>query len=85
MGIRYTPLTTRNHARFGTRERLLDVARRYPDRLRIVLNALAAKVLFDKNNRAIGVEYLEGAKLYRAHHGRVTSPGYHGPSMLRVK
>lgn len=67
VGIRYTPLTTHNHARFGARERLLDVARRYPDRLRIVMNALAAKVLFDENNRAVGVEYLEGARLYRAH------------------
>jgi choline dehydrogenase-like flavoprotein len=75
VGIRYTPLTTRNHARFGARERLLGVARRYPDRLRIVLNALAAKVLFDKNNRAIGVEYLEGAKLYRAHDRPSGEPG----------
>jgi choline dehydrogenase len=75
VGIRYTPLTTHNHARFGARERLLDVARRYPDRLRIVLNALAAKVLFDENNRAVGVEYLEGAKLYRAHDQPSDQPG----------
>jgi choline dehydrogenase len=68
VGIRYTPLTTHNHARFGARERLLDVARRYPRQLRIVLNALVSKVLFNENNRAVGVEYLEGAKLYRAHH-----------------
>lgn len=75
VGIRYTPLTTRNHARIGTRERLLDVAKRYPDRLRIVLNALACKVLFDQNNRAMGVEYLEGAKLYRAHGRPSDEPG----------
>jgi choline dehydrogenase-like flavoprotein len=30
------------------------------------LNALATRVLFDHANRAIGVEYLKGARLYRA-------------------
>jgi choline dehydrogenase-like flavoprotein len=75
VGIRYTPLTTHNHARLGTRERLLDVAKRYPERLRIVLNALATKILFDENNRAIGVEYLEGAKLYRACDRPSDAPG----------
>ncbi len=66
-GIRYPPLATRNHQRIGTRERLLDVARRFPDRLKIELNALATRVLFDENNRAVGVEYLKGERLYRAH------------------
>jgi len=65
-GIHYAPLATRGHARNGTREFVLDVARRYPDRLRIELNALVTKVLFDDANRAIGVTYLKGAKLYRA-------------------
>jgi choline dehydrogenase len=65
-GVFYTPLTTDNHARVGTRERLLDVQRRHPDRLRIELNALATRVVFDENNRAIGVEYLKGERLYRA-------------------
>ena len=44
----------------GPRERLLDVARRHPDRLRIILHALATRVLFDETHRAIGVEYLAG-------------------------
>jgi choline dehydrogenase len=66
-GIRYLPLTTRGHARIGSRERVLDVARRHPDRLRIVLNALVTRVLLDVENRAIGVEYLRGERLYRAH------------------
>jgi choline dehydrogenase len=65
-GLRYTPLATSHHARMGTRERLLDVATRLPDRLRIVTNALATRVILD-GNRAVGVEYLVGAKLYRAH------------------
>ena len=66
-GIRYLPLTTSGHARTGSRERLLDVARRYPDRLRIMLHALATRVLLDEGQRAIGVEFLEGERLYRAH------------------
>ncbi len=65
-GIRYTPLTTRDHARTGTRERLLDVQRRYPDRLKIEMDALATRVLFE-GTRAVGVEYLKGERLYRAH------------------
>jgi choline dehydrogenase-like flavoprotein len=66
-GIRYLPLTTSGHARTGSRERVLEVARRHPDRLKIVLNALVTRVLFDRNNQATGVEYLRGDRLYRAH------------------
>jgi choline dehydrogenase-like flavoprotein len=75
IGLRYTPLTTKNHARIGTRERLLDVRKRYPDRLRIQMNALATRVIFDAQNRAIGVEFLEGERLYRAHAQPSTSSG----------
>lgn len=66
-GIWYTPLSTRGHARNGARERVLDVQRRHPDRLQVVLDALATRVLLDDRNRAIGVEYLKGERLYRAH------------------
>ncbi len=66
-GIRYLPLTTHRHARNGTRERVLDVQKRYPDRLRVELNALVTRVIFDEENRATGVEYLKGERLYRAH------------------
>jgi choline dehydrogenase-like flavoprotein len=67
IGLRYVPLSTSNHARMGTRERVLEIACKYPDRLRVELNALATRVLFDDGNRAIGVEYLKGERLYRAH------------------
>src|SRR5688572_990130 len=67
LGLRFTPMTTRDGVRTGTRERLLDVSTRHPDRLRIQTNALVTKILFDDTNRAIGVEYLEGERLYRAH------------------
>lgn len=74
VGARYTPLTTANHVRVGTRERLLSVARQHPDRLRIELNALATRVLFDENNRAIGVEYQKGERLYSADPQARTAP-----------
>src|SRR4029077_17832745 len=60
-------LSTRNHARTGTRERVLETARRYPDRLKVELNALATRVVLNHENRAVGVEYLHGERLYRAH------------------
>ena len=66
-GIHYPPLTTRNHARMGKRERLLETQAKYPDNLTIELDALATRVVFDESNRAIGVEYLKGARLYQAH------------------
>ncbi len=67
VGLHYTPLATRCHARNGTRELVLEVARKHSDRLRIELDSLATRVLFDEENRAIGVEYLKGRRLYRAH------------------
>ncbi|TMJ57129.1 MAG: GMC family oxidoreductase [Alphaproteobacteria bacterium] len=75
VGVRYTPLTTRNHARMGTRERVLETARKYPDRLRVELDALVTRVILDEQNRATGVEYLKGARLYRAHGQPATTPG----------
>ena len=74
-GIRYTPLTTHNHARVGSRERILEVSRKHPERLKVELNALVTRVLFDENQRAIGVEYLKGERLYRAHARPSDSPG----------
>lgn len=74
-GLCYTPLTTHKGRRFGTRERLRDVAARHPDRLRVELNALAARVIFDDSNRAVGVEYLKGERLYRAHETPGATPG----------
>jgi choline dehydrogenase len=66
-GICYTPLTTSGHRRAGVRERLLDVAKRHPGRLHIELDALATRVQIDEHGAAHGVEYLKGARLYRAH------------------
>ena len=74
-GVRYTPLTTRNQARIGSRERILDVAKKYPRNLHIEPHALVTRVLFDEDNRALGVEYLKGERLYRAHSEPSSEPG----------
>jgi len=75
VGVRYTPLATRGHARMGARERALETAQKYPDRLRIELDALVTRVLLDESNRATGVEYLKGERLYRAHGQPATAEG----------
>jgi choline dehydrogenase-like flavoprotein len=73
-GIRYTPLMTRNHQRAGTRERLLATKDKHP--LRIETDALATEIIFeDGTNRAIGVRYLKGARLYRAFKSPSDMPG----------
>lgn len=66
VGLHYPPLATDHHARHGSRERVLAVAEKHPDRLVVELDALATRVLFE-GDRAVGVEYLKGARLYRAH------------------
>jgi choline dehydrogenase len=74
IGLRYTPLTTKNHQRIGSRERVRDVAKQHPNRLKYRLNALATQVLFDDTGRAVGVEYLDGELQYGAHPRPSTRP-----------
>ncbi len=68
-GIHYTPMTTFKYARYGTREFLRAVQQEYPENLHIRLHALASKILFDEKTpeRAVGIEYLQGERLYEAH------------------
>ncbi|HXV83195.1 MAG TPA: GMC family oxidoreductase, partial [Candidatus Binatia bacterium] len=75
VGIRLPPLATFRRRRNGTREFLLDIQKRNPGNLAIELNALATKVLFDEKNRAIGIEYLKGERLYQAHATPTDQPG----------
>ena len=74
-GLHFTPLTTRNHQRMGTRERLVETQQEHPGQLIIELDALATRVLLDDNNRAIGVEYQKGERLYRAAARPAPQPG----------
>lgn len=68
-GIYYTPLTTAKYTRHGTREFLREVQQKSPENLHIRLHTLASKILFDEKDpeRAIGIEYLLGARIYEAH------------------
>ena len=73
--VYYLPLATNRHRRNGTRERLRDIAGRWPQLLELRLQALATRVLFDENNRALGVEYRQGANQYRALRQPSAAPG----------
>ena len=64
IGVRYPPLSTRNHQRVGSRERVIEARENFG--LEVETDALVTKILFD-GKRAVGVEYLKGARLYQAH------------------
>jgi choline dehydrogenase-like flavoprotein len=74
-GLRFPPLATNNHQRNGSRERVLAVAGKPGSTLTIELDALATRIILDKDKRAIGVEYLKGAHLYRASATPNPAPG----------
>jgi choline dehydrogenase len=61
----FVPLTINDGMRAGTRELIRDAARRMPGKLTYQLNTLVTKVVLE-GNRAVGVEVLDGARLYRA-------------------
>ncbi|HNP25809.1 MAG TPA: GMC family oxidoreductase N-terminal domain-containing protein [Nitrosomonas sp.] len=76
-GIYYTPLTTSKYTRHGTREFLREVQSKYPENLHIRLHCLASKILFDEADpeRAVGIEYLQGERIYEAHQNRSGEKG----------
>lgn len=65
-GMVFVPMHMNRGTRTGTREYIRAVAASCPSNLVVTLGALASRVLFDDDNRAIGVEYLSGSRLYRA-------------------
>jgi choline dehydrogenase len=65
-GLWLIPLATDSGRRNGTREYVDAVAEQYPGRLVVLPHALATKVIFDSENRAVGLEYLGGDHLYEA-------------------
>lgn len=64
-GIYNIPVSVRGVRRDAVREYVLATAQAFPDNLLIRTHALVARILFE-GVRAVGVEYLEGAHLYRA-------------------
>lgn len=65
-GIAFAPLATLKGRRAGTRELIYRTVEKLPQKLILKQSNLAAKILFDANKRAIGVECWEGEHLYRA-------------------
>ncbi|GJL64534.1 MAG: oxygen-dependent choline dehydrogenase [Nitrospirales bacterium] len=69
-GLVFTPLSTNEGKRVGTREYIRRVQQACPNNLTVKTGALVARVLFeddaDGGKKAVGVEYLEGQHLYRA-------------------
>ncbi len=63
--------------RSSPREFLREVQAKHPERLTIWTDCLVTKVLFDEGEkpRAVGVEYLEGKRLYKAHPQPSNEPG----------
>jgi choline dehydrogenase len=81
-GLWFIPLATDAGKRNGTREAIREVQSRFPDNLTVKTDTLATRVLFDDDNSAVGVEYLEGAHLYRADPG--ANRGTDGPAARQV-
>jgi choline dehydrogenase len=72
-GVFYVPFSTERGRRANVRDLLLVVAQDHPEKLTIRPHTLVTRVLFDEAARdpkdgpaAIGVEFLEGLRLYRA-------------------
>ena len=70
----------RRGRRSGPREFLLQVQAQHPDKLTIWTHCLVTKVLFRDSDdggkpRAVGVEYLKGTHLYKAHPHSGTAAG----------
>ena len=74
-GMVFVPLHVSNGTRSSTRDYVRAVAAACPNHLRVELHALASRVLFDDDHRAVGVEYLKGEKLYRAGPNPRSEPG----------
>jgi choline dehydrogenase len=72
-GLSAVPLSTLRGRRRGARERVLEATRQHD--LHVEFDALATRVLFDADNRAVGVEYLKGRNLYRASPNAGTAEG----------
>ncbi|HEX7150257.1 MAG TPA: GMC family oxidoreductase [Thermoanaerobaculia bacterium] len=65
-GVCFAPLATLEGRRAGTRQLIQSTQSTFPQNLILKQSNLAAKILFDANRNAIGVECWEGQHLYRA-------------------
>lgn len=65
-GVVLVPLSVNGGRRAGAREYIRHVQQSCPQNLIVKTGALVTKIVLDDQNRATGVEYLEGRHLYRA-------------------
>ena len=74
-GLAFTPLAVDKGKRVGPRDYLLRVRRdeRFADNLTIKTNVLVTRVLFE-GRRAVGVEYIDSAHVYKADRRAVGDP-----------
>lgn len=62
----FIPVAVRGGRRASVRDRIRQAQKDPRGGLHVRINSFASRVLLDAQNRATGVEYLEGAHLYRA-------------------
>lgn len=60
------PLATAGGKRNGTRERIRKVQASHGDRLTVWMETFVTRVVFDDDQRAVGVKYCKGRNLYHA-------------------
>jgi len=72
-GVMLVPIAVREGRRNSPRDYLIEVQREHPDRLTIWTEALVTEIMFDREHgeagepAAIGVRFLQGKHLYKAH------------------
>lgn len=77
-GMTFVPVAVGGGCRNGSRERLQDVQDKHPQRLQIMTDSLATRILME-DGCAVGVEYFTGRDLYAASpaRGRGRPSGQH--------
>ena len=88
-GLALIPIAVRDGRRNGPRDFLRQVQQEFPDRLTIQTHTLVTQILFDREPgapgvpTAVGVRYLKGRHLYRAHPEPSASAGEDGEVRCR--
>lgn len=83
-GLAFTPLAVDKGKRAGPREYLLRTQKAWPDNLMIRKNTLATRVLFE-GKRAVAVEYIDKAHVYRADAQAIDAPASLARQAVRAK
>ena len=88
-GLMLLPIAVRDGERSSPRDYLIDVQKKYPERLTIQTETLVTEIIFDREPgasgepAAIGVRFLSGKHLYRAHPQPSNAVGTNGEVFCR--